>query len=216
MSLEIVTLVQEPLQTNTYLIADTATQTAAVIDPSFESQAVLDEANRRGWTLRQIWLTHGHFDHIAGTNLVANAFKPPLLVGLHPADLELWAQSGGAEHFGFKIETGPEPAIMFYQGQILNLGQLKFLVRHTPGHTRGHVIFYCPEAHTLFCGDLLFKNSIGRTDLPGGSFLDLKRSIRTQVMTLADDIRLLPGHGEETTVGEEKKSNAYLKWTAPL
>jgi hydroxyacylglutathione hydrolase len=72
------------------------------------------------------------------------------------------------------------------------------------------------SSFTLFCGDLLFKNSIGRTDLPGGSFLDLKRSIRTQVMTLADDIRLLPGHGEETTVGEEKKSNAYLKWTAPL
>jgi len=216
MSLEISTLVTEPLQVNTYLIADSETKISAVIDPSFDGQAVLDENKRRGWSLRQIWVTHAHFDHIAGVEMVSNAFMPPLLVGLHPADLELWAQAGGGENYGFTITPGSDPTIRFYQGQILTLGHLKFLVRHAPGHTHGHVLFYCPEAQVLFCGDVLFKGSIGRTDLPGGSRVELLRSIRSQIINLPDDVRVLPGHGPETTVGEEKKNNPYFKWTSPL
>jgi hydroxyacylglutathione hydrolase len=216
MPLEIVTLIQDPLQTNTYLVADSETKLAAVIDPSFESQSVLDEAKQRGWSLRQIWLTHAHFDHIAGVDLVANTFAPSLLVGLHPADLELWANSGGAEDFGLRMKLETMPKIMFYQGEVLTLGQVKFLVRHTPGHTHGHVVFYCPEAKVLFCGDVLFKGSIGRTDLAGGNLIELKHSIRMQIATLPDDVRVLPGHGPETTVGIEKKDNPFLRWTSPL
>jgi hydroxyacylglutathione hydrolase len=216
MTLEIVTLVQEPLPNNTYLIADSETRQAAVIDPSFEGQVVLDEAKRRGWSLRQIWLTHAHFDHIAGVEPIASAFAPPLLVGLHPADLELWDQAGGAEDFGFKIPQPARPEIMFYQGQILTLGQLKFMVRHTPGHTHGTVVFYCPEFRVLFSGDVLLKGGIGRTDLPGGNLIELKHSIRMQIASLPDEVRVLPGHGPETTLGEEKKSNPFLRYTSPL
>jgi hydroxyacylglutathione hydrolase len=216
MPLEIVTLISEPLQVNTYLIADSETRISAVIDPSFDAQAVLDANKARGWNLRQIWLTHAHFDHIAGVEQVANAFMPPLLVGLHPADMELWSQGGGGDEFGFSIKPDLDPAIRFYQGQVLTLGLVKFLVRHAPGHTHGHVLFYCPEARVLFCGDVLFKGSVGRTDLPGSSHSELMFSIRSQVINLPEDVRVLPGHGPETTVGEEKKSNPFFKFTSPL
>jgi hydroxyacylglutathione hydrolase len=216
MSLEIATLIIEPLQVNTYLIADSETKISAVIDPSFDNQVVLEENKKRGWSLRQVWLTHAHFDHIAGVVGVANAFMPALPVGLHPADLELWAQAGGAEDFGFTINAGPDPTIRFYQGQVLTLGKLKFLVRHAPGHTHGSVMFYCPEAVVMFCGDVIFKGSIGRTDLPGSNRLELLHSIRSQIINLPDEVRLLPGHGEATSVGQEKKNNPFLKWTSPL
>jgi glyoxylase-like metal-dependent hydrolase (beta-lactamase superfamily II) len=132
------------------------------------------------------------------------------LVALHPADHVLWRSEGGASFFGFKIDPGPEPTIDLQHGQILKLGNVEFEVRYTPGHTLGMCVLYVASEGVCFCGDLIFRDSVGRTDLPGGDWETLLKSIHEQIFTLPDETRLLSGHGPETTVGEEKHSNPYL------
>ncbi len=199
-----------PARTNTYVIADEASGTAVVIDPAWEGERIVQRAQARGWRIAHIWLTHAHFDHLGGAGAVSDACNPPAPVALHPLDYPLWRMEGGAPLFGLRIDPGPEPSIALHHGQILHLGDLTFEVRHAPGHTRGHVLFYAPQAGAAFVGDIIFQGSIGRTDLPGGDYLTLLESIRTQVLTLPDETRLYPGHGPATTVGAERRSNPFL------
>ena len=208
--LEVVTLTLGPAQTNAYLVADSTTRDAAVIDPSWDGELILSEARSRGWRIAHLWYTHAHFDHLGGAGAIADALNPLPLVALHPDDHVLWRSGGGGAVFGFDIDPGPEPTIDLVQGQILRLGEVVFEVRFTPGHTRGHCIFYVADSGVCFCGDLIFAGSVGRTDLPGGDFATLERSIREQVFTLPDDTRLLSGHGPETTVGQERRFNPFV------
>lgn len=208
--LEIKTFTLGPAQTNAYLVADSASGAAAVIDPSWDGELILSEARRRGWRIAHLWYTHAHFDHIGGAAAIADALNPLPLVALHPADHVLWRAGGGGALFGFDIDPGPEPTIDLLQGQVLQLGEARFEVRYTPGHTPGHCVFYVAESGVCFCGDLIFAGSIGRTDLPGGSYDTLVNSIREQIFSLPDETRLLSGHGPETTVGEEKKDNPFV------
>jgi len=209
--LQIITLILGPAMTNTYLLADSATGDAAVVDPAWDGKLILAEAQKRGWRIAHLWYTHAHFDHIGGAAEIADALNPLPLVALHPNDHVLWRAGGGGALFGFKIDPGPEPAIDFAQGQILRLGNVQLEVRFTPGHTPGHCVLYCAQEKVCFCGDLIFAGSVGRTDLPGGDWETLERSIRQQIYTLPDDTRLLSGHGMETTVGEEKRSNPFVQ-----
>jgi glyoxylase-like metal-dependent hydrolase (beta-lactamase superfamily II) len=110
-----------------------------------------------------------------------------------------------------RIDPGPEPSVDLEDDQILNLGANKFQVRYAPGHSRGHVMFYCEKDNVLFCGDVIFQGSIGRTDLPGGDYNTLISSIKSQVLSLPDDTRLLCGHGPESSVGAERKFNPFLR-----
>ena len=208
--LEIVTFTLGPAMTNAYLVADSKTREAAVIDPAWDGHTILTEAVKRGWRIGHLWYKHAHFDHIGGAAAIADALNPLPLVALHPADHVLWRSEGGAPFFGFKIDPGPEPTIDLHHGQILKLGSIEFEVRHTPGHTPGMCILYVASEGVCFCGDLIFRDSVGRTDLPGGDWETLLKSIHEQVFTLPDETRLLSGHGPETTVGEEKHSNPYL------
>lgn len=208
--LEIVSFTLGPVQTNAYLVADSDSRDAAVIDPAWDGQLILAEAQKRNWRIAHLWYTHAHFDHIGGAGAIADGLNPLPLVALHPSDHVLWRAEGGAPLFGFKIDPGPEPTIDLFQGQILKLGKVGFEVRFTPGHTPGHCIFYVASANVCFCGDLIFQNSVGRTDLPGGDWNALVNSIKTQVFTLPNDTRLLSGHGPETTVEREKKFNAFV------
>jgi hydroxyacylglutathione hydrolase len=232
--LEIVSFTLGPAQTNAYLVADSASKDAAVIDPAWDGEVILEAAQARNWRIAHLWYTHAHFDHIGGAGAIADALNPLPLVALHPNDHVLWRAGGGGAFFGFEIDPGPEPTIDFHQGQILRLGSVEFEVRFTPGHTPGHCVLYvanpeasAPEKHrdyserrgsdllprsrsVCFCGDVIFAGSVGRTDLPGASWEQLEHSIKTQIFTLPDETRLLSGHGPETTVGAEKQSNPFV------
>ncbi|HEX9028642.1 MAG TPA: MBL fold metallo-hydrolase [Anaerolineales bacterium] len=208
--LSIVMLTLGLVETNTYLVADEASGQAVVIDPAWDGKRILAEAERRGWHVVSLWLTHAHFDHLGGAAGLADALNPPPPVALHPDDQALWHMEGGAPAFGMHIDPGPEPTIDLSDGQILYLGETQVEVRHTPGHTRGGVIFYCPSENLAFVGDLIFQGSVGRTDLPGGDFDTLLTSIQNQVLSLPDETVLLPGHGPRTTVGAERLTNPFL------
>jgi len=208
--LDIVSFILGPAQTNAYLVADTDSEAAVVIDPAWDGHIIVDEAINRGWQIGQIWLTHAHFDHIGGTDAVVKGVSPTPQIALHPEDRPLWRMQGGAPFFGMSVDVGSEPKRVLAHGQKLALGNYKIEVRHTPGHTPGHVIFYCQEEAVVFCGDVIFWGSIGRTDLPGGNYNTLMVSIRDQILTLPDETRLLTGHGPKTTVGRERIENPFL------
>jgi glyoxylase-like metal-dependent hydrolase (beta-lactamase superfamily II) len=208
--MEIITLPVGQLQTNAYLLADPASGDAAVIDPGGEGERILAEARKRGWRIAHLWYTHAHFDHIGGAGAIADALNPLPLVALHPADHALWRAQGGAPIFGMTIDPGPEPTIDFVDGMVMKLGTTTLEVRYTPGHTPGHCVIYCAEEKTCFCGDLIFEQGIGRTDLPGGDLQTLLDSLHTKIFDLPDETRLLPGHGPATTVGDERPYYPFL------
>jgi glyoxylase-like metal-dependent hydrolase (beta-lactamase superfamily II) len=209
--LEIITLTLGPVATNSYLIADPETQEAAVIDPAWDGDIILAKAQERDWHIVHLWYTHAHFDHTGGAGDVVNGCNPPPTIAMHPDDYPLWQIKGGAGYFGVPLDDpGPEPNVELAHGQMLTLGRYRFEVRHAPGHTPGHVMFYCESEKVLFSGDVIFKSSIGRTDLPGGSYETLIRSIQEQVLTLPDDVRILSGHMGETRVGWERRGNPFL------
>jgi glyoxylase-like metal-dependent hydrolase (beta-lactamase superfamily II) len=208
--LEVVCLVLGPFATNAYLVADTDRKEAAVIDPAWDGKSILAQALRHGWRIGQLWYTHAHFDHLGGAAELASELEPPLLVALHSADRPLWEKGGGGALFGYSIDPGPRPGLDLAVVHRLPLGAWSFEVRPAPGHTPGSVLYSCAQAGILFSGDLIFRGSVGRTDLPGGDSWTLLTSIRDQVLSLPDETRILPGHGPETTLGAEKRSNPYL------
>lgn len=210
MSLEIITLVLGPVATNTYLLADTESGEAAVIDPAWSGEVILGAAQERGWKITQLWYTHAHFDHFGGAAEVAAGLESIPVVALHPADRFLWDSGGGGSLYGFQIDPGPEPTIDLSQVRTLTLGSLEVAVHHTPGHSPGHCVFHCMAEDVLFSGDLLFQGGVGRTDLPGGEWQALEQSIRTAVYTLPEATRVLPGHGPATTVGDERMNNPFV------
>ena len=193
---------------NTYLVADADTRDAVMIDPGEEAARLLPQLAANRWTLRGIWLTHAHIDHVAGVAAVKAATGAPVL--LHPKDRPLYdnAEAQGMM-FGVRIEQPPPPDGELAEGQTLTVGQFTFDVLFTPGHSPGHVTF---AGHGLaLSGDVLFAGSIGRTDLPGGDTRILLESIRKKLYKLPDDTRVLSGHGPETTIGQEKLTNPFAK-----
>ncbi len=208
--LNVTTLILGPVQTNCYLVTDTKTNTAVVIDPAWDGLKIIKAAEVNGWRIADLWLTHAHFDHLGGVAEMCTRLSPLPRIALHSEDFPLWKARGGAPLFGMQINPGPEPDIWLTHGQKINLGEFEFEVRHTPGHTPGHVVYYCQAEAILFCGDVVFQGSIGRTDLPGGDYQTLIRSIKTHIMTLPDETRLYSGHGQDTTVGEERHYNPFL------
>jgi hydroxyacylglutathione hydrolase len=212
--LDIIKLVLGPVVTNTYLVGDQDSKQGVIIDPAWDGSLLAEKVHQLGWELMGIWLTHAHFDHYGGlADLIKNigeSKQEDFFVGLHPKDMNLWQMKGGAPLFGFNLKATPKPSHAFQDGEILKVGKYDFVVNHTPGHSSGHVIFYCQEEGVLFSGDLIFNQGVGRTDLPGGSYQMLMDSIRRFVLPLPDETRIYSGHGPDTTVGEEKRLNPFL------
>jgi len=207
------TLTLGPAQTNCYLVgADSAREgtarEAVVIDPAWDADAILGAAQSAELTITAILLTHGHFDHIGAVADLKEALHMPLMAHTH--EIDLLAAQGGAELFGFRIRAVPQPDRLVAHGETIELGALKFEVRHVPGHTLGHVAFVEHQQRSAFVGDVLFAGSIGRTDLPGGDYDILIASITDQLLTLPDDFIVYPGHGPPTTIGMERRTNPFL------
>ncbi|HZL34117.1 MAG TPA: MBL fold metallo-hydrolase [Tepidisphaeraceae bacterium] len=196
--------------TNSYLIADDATRQAVLFDaPDHTVVPLLNEARKRNLHVIGLWLTHGHFDHVADHPEVATRF-PEAKVLIHRLD-EPKLRQPNSSSFQLPFKIVPRGADGFLEdGQELRIGGLKLMVIHTPGHSPGHVMFHFPEQKILVGGDLIIMGAVGRTDLPDSSPAELDVSIR-KIMQLPDDTRLLPGHGHESTLGEERNSNPYVK-----
>jgi glyoxylase-like metal-dependent hydrolase (beta-lactamase superfamily II) len=199
-----------PLQNRTILLSDEESGRSIIIDPAFSARKVLDEMSGKKLSLERILITHAHFDHIGGAAELFHSVNGGVPVHIHPMDLAWWNQAGGAKEFGFHIDASIPVLSDLDIQTTFTLGDSVILVRHTPGHTPGHVIFYIPDLKTACVGDLIFRQGVGRTDLPQGDGTALIHSIDTQILTLPDETILLPGHGPETTVGFERKNNPFL------
>jgi hydroxyacylglutathione hydrolase len=189
------------------------TMQAAVIDPGGDLDVLLAEVKTLGLTLTQIWLTHGHIDHAGGTAELANKLSLPI-IGPHPADL-FWIEGLPAQskRFGFPHANAFTPTRWLHDGDTVTVGHSTLQVRHCPGHTPGHVVFYSPEIRRAFVGDVLFAGGIGRTDFPQGDYDTLIASIVTRLWPMGDDTVFISGHGPESTFGRERKSNPYVGGT---
>jgi hydroxyacylglutathione hydrolase len=196
--------------TNCFLIADEQAKKAVLFDaPDHTVAPLLDEAVKRGWDVIGLWLTHGHFDHIADHPIVSQRF-PAAKVLIHPLDDPKLRQPNSSL-FQLPFTIPPRmPDALLADGQILQLGDLKVEVIHTPGHAPGHVMFHFPEQKVLVGGDLIIMGAVGRTDLPDSNPAALNASIR-RVMRLPPETRLLPGHGQVSTLADELQNNPYVR-----
>lgn len=210
MSIKIQKLELGPLANNTFVLMNPQTSTAIIVDPSLGADVVLEPLHELGMKITSILLTHAHFDHIAGASAISNSRIPNIPVHLHAEDLPLWQRGGDSAEFGYMIELPDNVRSDLEDGQVICMGEDEIQVRYTPGHSRGHVIFYIPSAGTALVGDLIFREGVGRTDLPGGDARTLIHSIRSQVLTLPDETVLIPGHGPSTTVAYEKAHNPFV------
>jgi len=196
---------------NCYLVVDEQARECAVVDPGEEAGLILHKVAATGAKPVAIWLTHAHIDHVVGVPRVAEETGAP--VWLHPADRPLYdAVPEQAAWFGLEAPALPPPDRTFAHGDVVHVGELAFQVRHTPGHSPGSVCLVGPGV--VLGGDVLFAGSIGRTDLPGGDFDTLIASIERELLSLPEATIVYTGHGPETTVGHERRSNPFLTGAA--
>lgn len=199
-----------PLQQNCTTVWCAATMKAAVIDPGGSVDAILAEVARRGLTMDQIWITHGHLDHAAGAAEMQEKSGCPI-VGPHPEDqflIETMAQQGAM--YGIPDARPFVPTRWLDEGETVDLGQTTWEVRHCPGHTPGHVIFFNRAARFAQVGDVLFQGSVGRTDFPRSDPEALIRSVVDKLWPLGDDVTFVPGHGPHSTFGAERRTNPFV------
>ncbi len=196
-------------QTNCYIVGCEETQQGAVIDPGGEGKYVLQAIEQSGLDIRYVLITHAHFDHIGASASVVEAAGAQL--ALHPEDKPLLESGGGASRWGVSVEPCPVPDVMLSDGDVIEVGTLSFEVLHTPGHSPGGVTFYEADQGVAFDGDVLFESGVGRTDLPGGNREMLMHSIKEVLFTLPDETEIYSGHGPKTTIGQEKRSNPWVR-----
>ncbi len=203
------TTVVGPFAANCYLLGCSKTSEAVLVDPGGDAARVLGMLDPGDLRITRIVCTHGHIDHVAGAAQIQEATGAPLQI--HAADAE-WLERlpQQAATFGFD-DVRPPTVDRFHQdGEIFRVGECDGVVLHTPGHTRGSCSLWFPRSKVLITGDTLFAGSVGRTDLPGGDFTLLERSIREKLFPLGDDVRFYPGHGPGSLLGQERLANPFV------
>lgn len=213
--LEIQIFPNRPIDENCYVVSDSETLEAAIIDCGAlhpeNQEAIATYIQKKGLHVAHHLLTHGHFDHMFGAQWVIDTYgcSPQL----HTADAELY--NGAKEMAAFVFHrpinfTVPPVGNFFNDGAEIAVGNLRLRVIHTPGHTPGGCCFYCESEGVVMSGDSIFEGSIGRTDLPGGNHMALIKSLKEKILTLPSSVRIYPGHGPETDVAQEMLMNPYL------
>jgi len=202
-----------PIQVNTWVVYE-ASGDCLIFDPGCSDDTEQKELSKfideEGLNPLAVIATHGHFDHIPGVHFVLNSYNCPFLGNEKDQELINYAPEQGSL-FGFNFEAKPLIIDRFLaDGDNLRMGSVQLQVMHVPGHSSGSLAFYSSESRFVVVGDVLFKGSIGRTDLPGGNYETLIKSIKDKLLVLPDDTVVLPGHGQETNIGLEKSSNPFL------
>lgn len=207
-------------QQHTRLLGCEETRRAVCVDPGEETGEIVAALERLGLELQAIALTHAHMDHVGGVAALKRE-RPRAEVILHEADEPLYfalpeqpallgIPRGQWRQYGFEYEEPPAVERHWRDGETYAVGRLEFKVLHCPGHTPGHVVLFEPAERKVFVGDCLFAGSVGRTDLPGGSTVQLMDSIHHKILPLGDDVTVYSGHGPETTLGRERRTNPFL------
>lgn len=210
--IKIETFVVNPLGENSFIVSD-ETGECIFIDPGFyyeeEHQEIKDYVKSNGLTPVKITNTHCHFDHIMGVEFVRSTFNVPFHA--HAEDI-FWVERAieQAEMFGFNMKSVAPVDAFLVENEFVEFGNTKLQIIHIPGHSPGHVVFYSESDKILIAGDVLFYGSIGRTDLPGGNYETLISNIKNKLFALPDDTKVYCGHGPETTLGFEKRTNPFL------
>ncbi|HTM42799.1 MAG TPA: MBL fold metallo-hydrolase [Terriglobales bacterium] len=198
-----------PLQCNCSVVGDEGTREAMVIDPGDEINAIMALVQKHGLAVKQIVITHAHIDHVGGAMKLRQLTGAPILLNQNDYAL-LKMLDVQAAWVGMAAPAKVEIDQALAEGDKLRAGALEASILHTPGHTEGSVCLYFPAQRKLIAGDTLFAGSIGRTDLPGGSFQKIMSSLHQRVLALPDETIVVPGHGPLTTIGDERESNPFL------
>ncbi|MFB2539305.1 MULTISPECIES: MBL fold metallo-hydrolase [unclassified Acinetobacter] len=200
-----------PFVQNCSIIWDDASKDAVIIDAGGDADKIRQAVSQLGVNVKAIWLTHGHIDHISAVGDMVESYAVPV-IGPHKGDA-FWIDglADVCKKYGFPIAKPVTVTQWLNHGDSLSLGEYDFEVRHVPGHSAGHVIFYCAKVNTAWVGDTIFQGSIGRTDLPTGDLDTLLNAIREQLFSLPDNTQCISGHGNPTTIGQEKRFNPFLK-----
>lgn len=210
MTLKVLIVPVTPFEQNCSILICEETNRAAIVDPGGDIPKILDVLNKSGATPEKILLTHGHIDHCAGAVALAKELNVEI-EGPHKEEAfwldQLPLQS---QRFGFPKADAFVPNKWLDDEDVVSVGKVLLTVKHCPGHTPGHVVFYSPQDHLAIVGDVLFAGSIGRTDFPRGNHADLVAAIRDKLFPLGDDIAFVPGHGPMSTFGDERKNNPYV------
>lgn len=210
--LKIAVVVSELFMQNAYIAYLDGQAECVVVDPGFETEGLLEHIQEHGMRVAAILNTHGHADHIAGNRVMKQVWpEAPLIIGTGDADKLTDPVKNLSRPYGMDL-LSPAADRLVSEGEILHLAGLELEVRECPGHSIGHVVFVWrgQSPWIVFGGDVLFQRGVGRTDFPDGSFTQLANSIRTKLYTLPDDTIILTGHGEPTTIGEEKLENPFV------
>jgi hydroxyacylglutathione hydrolase len=211
MAIEIKQLTLGMVNTNAYIIGDTDTQEAVVIDPVDNAPVIQQTAERAGWTIKLVLATHAHFDHVLASKALKEATNAPFYIHEESSEwLETLPQQGKLFGLGDFPEGAKPDRLLTSDPETIEIGAIKLETLYTPGHAPGHISFFLRSENMLFAGDTLFTGSIGRTDLPGGDYNLLMQSIFDKLLPLGDDVRVLPGHMSATTIGQERRTNPYL------
>ena len=207
--MKVLQMVVGPISTNCYMAVNEKTNEAVVIDPGDEGQRIAEEIKKANLNVKAIFITHGHSDHISGLEEVEAATGAKIYMSKEDAPRLGNRQSAFSYGGEKKGKTITAPDEFFTDGEELTVAGMNFKIYATPGHTVGGVCIQCEDVD--FCGDTVFAESIGRTDLPGGSYEAILKSIKEKILPLDDKVKLLPGHGPATTVGWERRRNPFLQ-----